>query len=113
MKNLNDELTEAEIARLIQDDYADAQQQARVPPAELVWMRAQLRARSEAARRAALPILIAQSVGVAAFAGLLVSMVSRFPVSDLPQVPLTLVEVVVGSWLALAPLAVYLALSRE
>jgi hypothetical protein len=113
MKNLNDELTEAEIARLIQDEYADAQQQARVPPAELVWMRAQLRAREEAARRAALPILIAQSVGVAAFAGLLVSMVSRFSVSDLPHVPLMLAEVVVGSWLALAPLAVYLALSRE
>jgi hypothetical protein len=102
-----------DIEKLIQDEYARAERQARVPPAELVWMRAQIRARQDAARKAALPILIAQSVGVAAFAGLLVSTVSRFSTSDLPQVPLTLVEVVVGSWLALAPLALYLALSRE
>jgi hypothetical protein len=102
-----------DIAALIQEEYAVAEQQARVPPAELVWRRAQIRARQEAARKAALPILIAQSVGVAAFAGLLVSTLSRFSFSDMPQVPLTLVEVVVGSWLALAPLVLYLALSRE
>jgi hypothetical protein len=103
----------AKLIALIHDDYALARQEARVPPAELVWMRAQARARQEAARKAALPIIIAQSVGVAAFAGLLVATVSRFSIANLPQMPLPLVEVVVGSWLALAPLALYLALSRE
>jgi hypothetical protein len=101
------------IAKLIQNEYALAQQDARVPPAELVWMRAQFRARQEANRKAALPIVVAQSVGIAAFGGLLVS---RFSIADLPQMPqlpMLLVEVVVGSWLALAPLALYLALSRE
>jgi hypothetical protein len=101
------------IAQLIQNEYALAQREARVPPAELVWMRAQFRARQEAARKAALPMVIAQSVGVAAFAGLLVATMSRFSIADLPQLPMLLVEVVVGSWLALAPLALYLALSRE
>jgi hypothetical protein len=104
------------IAKLIQNEYALAQQEARVPPAELVWMRAQFRARQEANRKAALPIVVAQSVGIAAFGGLLVATVSRFSIADLPQMPqlpMLLVEVVVGSWLALAPLALYLALSRE
>jgi hypothetical protein len=113
MKEQEDEIFEREIAGLIKHEYALAQQQARVPPAELVWMRAQIRAREEAARKAARPIFVAQSVGIAAFAGLLVSVVSRFSLAQLPQLPLALVEIVVGSWLVLAPLALYLALSRE
>ena len=61
-----DELFEAEIAKLIQDDYAQAQQQARVPPAELIWLRAEMRAREEATRRAVRPIVVGQAVGIAA-----------------------------------------------
>jgi len=106
-------MTDIDVEKLIHDDYMLAQQQARVPQAELVWMRAQMRAREEAARKAARPILVAHSVGIAAFAGLLVSAVSRFSPANLPQIPLPLVEVVLGSWLLLATLALYLALSRE
>ena len=46
--NRNDELFEAEIAKLIQDEYAHAQQTARVPPAELIWLRAEMRDRRAA-----------------------------------------------------------------
>lgn len=94
-------------------ELAGRQARVRVPPAELVWMRAQMRAREEAARKAARPILIAQALGIAVSVGLLISLVSQFSLAQLPQIPLPLIEVVVGSWLVLAPLALYLAFSRD
>jgi hypothetical protein len=106
-------MNEQQIVDAIRDEYEAATRQARVPPPELVWMRAQLRAREEAARKAARPIVVAQAVGIAAFAGLLVSVASRFSLAELPVVPLGLVELVIGGWLVLAPVAVYLAFSRE
>jgi hypothetical protein len=113
MMERDDQLLEAELAKLIQEEYAQAQQQARVPPAELIWLRAEMRARDEAARRAVRPILVGQAVGIAALAGLLVALLSRFSLSQLPQMPVTIIEAVVGSWLLLAPIALYLALSRD
>jgi hypothetical protein len=107
------EFSEEEIARLIQEEYAQAALEARVPPAQIVWLRAELRAREEAARRVVRPIVIGQAVGIAALTGLLVALLSRFSISELPQIPLALIEVVLGSWLLLAPLALYLAFSRE
>jgi len=41
------------------------------------------------------------------------SLVGRFPGSAFLQFPLTLIAVVVGSWLVLAPVALYLAFSRD
>ena len=111
--NRNDELFEADIAKLIQDEYAQAQQQARVPPAELIWLRAEMRARQEATRRAIRPVVIGEALGIAALAGLLVALLSRFSLSHLPAMPVTIVGAVVGSWLLLAPIALYLALSRD
>ena len=57
--------------------------------------------------------MFAQAIGVAAFGGLLVSLASRFPLAELPDIPLHLVELVLGGWLVLAPVALYLAFSRE
>jgi pimeloyl-ACP methyl ester carboxylesterase len=45
-----DEQFESEIAQLIQEEYAQATLEARVPPAQIVWLRAEMRAREEAAR---------------------------------------------------------------
>ena len=106
-------LPESRIPELIENDYKAAVQQARVPPAEVIWMQAQLRAREEAARKAVRPIVLGQAIGIAALAGLLIALVSRFSLSQLPQIPWPLVEVVVGSWLVLAPLALYFAFSRD
>ena len=107
------ELFEAGICEAIRKEYALAQQQARVPPPEVIWLYAEMRAREEAARTAVRPILIAQGVGVAAFAGLLVSVVGQLSLSQLPEIPLALVEVVVGGWLVLGPVALYLAFGRD
>jgi hypothetical protein len=72
-----------------------------------------MRARQEATRRAVRPIVVGQAVGIAALAGLLAALLSRLSLSQLPQLPITVVGAVVGSWLLLAPIALYLALSRD
>ena len=107
------DLLDAAIPEAIRREFLEAQEQARVPPAEFVWLRASMRAREEAARKAMRPIIVGQAVGIAVFAGLLLSLVGRFPGSALLQFPLTLIAVVIGSWLVLAPVALYLALSRD
>jgi hypothetical protein len=112
--NTNDDnLLDAAIPEAIRHAFLDAQQQARVPPAEFVWLRAAMRAREEAARKAMRPIVVGQAVGIAVFAGLLVSLLGRLPISSFLQLPFTLIAVVIGSWLVLAPVALYLALSRD
>ena len=57
------------IAPLLAEDADVARQQANVPDAGLVWWRAQMRARAEAARTAVRPITVAQAVGFAAAVG--------------------------------------------
>jgi hypothetical protein len=111
----------------------------RVPPPSVVWWRAQIRARNEAARAAAWPITIAQGAAVATI--LTVAMIvvlmgwarldgwreallsfARTPQSfavPLPSMPAfvsqhaLLLALAVGTCLIVAPLAVYLAVSDE
>jgi hypothetical protein len=113
MTNQDDDLLDREIAGLLRRDCDEARRAARVPPPEVVWLRATMRAREEAARKALRPIIVGEAIGVAAFAGLLVSLVAELPMSQLFQVPLTLAALVIGSWLVLAPVALYLAFSRD
>ena len=126
-----------EVAGSLQDDYRSAIGEVQVPSASLVWWRAELRARHEAARTAARPITIVQAfaaasaVGVVlALAGLLVPVIQGWfgalattllgfppagagalPVAGLPiGLPAILG---IGCCLILAPLAVYFILSEE
>ena len=57
------------IAPLLGEDGDIARSQAALPDAGLVWWRAQMRARAEAARAAVRPITVAQAVGLAAAVG--------------------------------------------
>ena len=102
---------------MIEDEYARTLQQARVPPAEVMWMQAQMRAREEAARKALRPIVVGQAIGIAALLGALISLVSRvslsLSLSWLPEVPTTLIVLVAASWFVIAPLALYLAVARD
>jgi len=108
-----DEQIEAAIAELIGNEYAHAMQQARVPPPEVIWIQAQMRAREEAARKALRPIVIGQAIAIAALLGVLISLAGRFSLSLIPQLPLTLIVVVAASWFVIAPLALYLAVARD
>ena len=51
----------AEVARALQDDHDAAWRDARVPSAGRVWWRAEMRARQEAARKAAQPMAFVQA----------------------------------------------------
>jgi hypothetical protein len=60
------------LAEEIRREFEHTQRHVRVPTPEIVWWRAQMRAREEAARTAARPIVFTQALAVAALVGLLV-----------------------------------------
>jgi hypothetical protein len=110
------------LADQIRREFAHTQQHAHVPTPEIVWWRAQMRAREEAARMAARPIVFTQALAVAALIGLLVSVVGRItlPVmswTGFPGLPATLpllpIAIAAGCWLIIAPAALYFAFSRD
>jgi hypothetical protein len=73
------EPTDAEIEAIVADaiaaEAALARREAAPPSSAIVWWRAQLRARQEAARAAARPIAIVHALAIAAGAGLMLSVV--------------------------------------
>ena len=110
------------LAQEIRREFEHTRQHARVPTPEIVWWRAQMRAREEAARAAARPILFTQALAVAALIGLLVSVVGRLtlPVmswagmSELPvRLPLIPIAIAAVCCLIVAPAALYFAFSRD
>jgi hypothetical protein len=111
----------ARVAALVHDDFLRAQRKANLPTADVVWLRARIRAREEATRMADRPIVVTHAIAIAALVGLLVSAGSRFSLGswtwpalgDLPvQMLLPLVVALVTSAI-LAPVALYLAFSRD
>jgi hypothetical protein len=110
-----------QLAQQIRDEFAHTARAARVPTAEIVWWRAQMRAREEAARKAARPILFTQALAIAALIGLLVSVAGRLTLPAfsfmLPSLsaglPLLYIVIAATFCLVVAPLAVYVALARE
>ena len=110
------------LAEQIRREFAGTLPQAHVPTPEIVWWRAQMRAREDAARTAARPIVFTQALAVAALIGLLVSVVGRltlpamswagFPAlpAGLPVVPIALAA---ACWIIIAPAALYFAFSRD
>ena len=106
----------------IRREFAQTQLHARVPTAEIVWWRAQMRAREEAARTAARPIFFTQALAVAALIGLLVSVVGRLtlPVISWAGFPglaaglhVMPIAIVAACWLIIAPAVLYVAFSRD
>ena len=123
----------AEVASAITADHETALfEAADVPPADLVWFRAQARARAEASRQAARPIAVMQALGLAgatSVVSLLIGAVaywvwqradwlSSFPsfepiAMDSMGFAIRGVLLAVGLWLLLAPVAVYLVASDD
>jgi hypothetical protein len=111
-----------QLARQIREEFEHTTQAARVPTPEIVWWRAQMRAREEAARKAARPILFTQALAIAALIGLLVSVAGRltvpaFSFAGMPSLsaglPLVYIVIAATFCLLITPLAVYLALARD
>jgi hypothetical protein len=138
-RDIDDRIMSADDQDLIaalQEEWADAwDEAAEVPDANVVWLRAQLRARAEAASLAARPIAVVQALGVAcaigAAAGVIGTMAwwlrswmawlssaaaviasadSSLEVATLASRGILLALAV---WLVIAPVAVYLAATEE
>ncbi len=115
-----------QVASMLAADYHAALRSARVPSSGLVWWRTQRRAREEAARTAARVITMLQAGSVAAGVALAVGIagadkfgrvlsavsheMSTAGVFSQWSVPLLLG---LAAWAAMAPVAVYLAVSRD
>jgi hypothetical protein len=94
---------------------------ARIPSPGQVWWRAQVRARDEARRAAALPLLAAQGLGAAAVVGLVAALVSwQWPAlvaaaGSWVVHPVAALDLGAAAWLGVAmaavlgPLAIYAA----
>lgn len=123
----------AEVAQAFAADHdAGFAEAAALPPAEVIWFRAQARARAEASRQAARPIAIMQALGFAFAAGVISALIGVVAVwvwtrTDLlqtvPSLPLVPLDVMglairgtllaIGLWLILAPVAVYLVAADD
>ena len=111
-----------QLAQQIREEFEHTTRAARVPTAEIVWWRAQMRAREDAARKAARPILFTQALAIAALIGLLISVAGRLTVPawsflEMPSLsaglPLLYIVIATMFCLLVAPLAVYLVLARD
>ncbi len=124
------------VAQALRESHDEAWERARVPSAGHVWWRAEVRARQEAAAAAGRPITVLQALGAAAalvaalvlaglqlpalraeYAGLLSAALPWFSSSEglaavvkVAAQPL-LLALVLGLWLLLAPVLVYLLLA--
>jgi hypothetical protein len=125
-----------EVATALLDDRELAWGEAHIPPSGVVWWRAQLRAREDAARAAARPLAFIQGVAASVAVWLVVTIVRAVPAPDLAAwragllewirtawfattdvshllqvtglVPLS-VLCLLAAWLVLAPVAIYFA----
>lgn len=110
------------LAQQVRAEFEHTTRVARVPTPEIVWWRAQMRVRQEAARKAARPILFTQALAIAALIGLLVSLAGRVTFPELPfaelsplsvGLPFLYIVIAAACCLLIAPLAVYVALARD
>jgi hypothetical protein len=126
-----------DVAMALKSDQDAAWRDARVPSAGGVWWRAQLRAREDAARAAGRPVAFIQGVAASVAVWLAIALFRAVPaeyvtqwrvwlagffpdatpsmsgLSTLTAAAPLLVFVIVGAWLVLTPIAIYLAVEDE
>ena len=121
-------------ASALLDEHDQAWSEARVPSSALVWWRAQVRGREEAARAAARPIAFVQGIAASCAVWIAVSLIRAYPpavpdwhaamtglVKSLPDVALLAAAVpggvpfliLAGASLLLSPLVLFFALREE
>jgi predicted anti-sigma-YlaC factor YlaD len=125
----------AVVAAALRSERDIAWEEASLPTSDVVWLRAQLYARAEAARVASRPIAVVQAVGVACAVGAIAAVVGTSfwwlrswiawlgdTAALLASAPTTFemaavasrgILLAVGVWLVLAPVAVYLAATED
>jgi len=127
----------ADVAAALNAEQDAAWRDARVPSAGVMWWRAQLRAREDAARAAGRPVAFIQGVAASVALWLVIALFRAVPAESvgewriwsaqlLPSDYLAIVNIshvtaalplvvffVVGAWLLLTPIADYLAFGDE
>ena len=110
------------LAVQIRDDFEHAAREAPVPTPEIIWWRAQVRARERAARAVVTPIVLAEAIGVAAAVGLLLAFAGRAAQPSLSwlavlngplDLPVLAIGLAAGCWAVAAPLLLYFAFASE
>lgn len=110
-------ISDEQIERLMREDHDALCRDAKIPSAGLVYWRASIRARSEAARKAEQPFTIVQGLAGAAIAGVGVGMgglvwrsIAGF---ETPQLSLgTTIALVAAALVVISPLALVVLGSR-
>jgi hypothetical protein len=127
-----------EVAAALLEERDLAWRDARVPTSGVVWWRAQVRARQEAARQAARPLTIAETMAAAVAVAVTIGLFSMVPfmaewtgsvlqltgglhfplprvdgIAELMMQSRLLGFLVLGAFLVLGPLALYLAVARD
>jgi hypothetical protein len=83
------------------------------PSADVVWFRAQLRARAEAAELAARPVLVAQAVAGASVVGGVAAVIGALGGLEVIALATRGLLLAFALWLLIAPVAVYLASTED
>lgn len=86
---------------------------AGAPSADVVWFRAQLKARAEAASLAARPVFVAQAIAGATVAGAVVAVTGAMGGLEVITLATRGLVLAFAVWLLIAPVAVYLAATED
>jgi hypothetical protein len=104
------------LMQALREDHAVVLRAADVPAAGTVWWRATIRARAEAAEKAARPITLAQGVAAASIAGVAAAFAGvawrLFPTFAQPD-PLVMIALGLGICIVVAPLVLVITLARD
>jgi hypothetical protein len=84
-----------------------------VPTADIVWFRAQLKARAEAAEFAARPVFVVHALAAACLVGVVAGVIGTMGTFDIASVLGRGILLAFAVWLVMAPIAVYLAATED
>jgi hypothetical protein len=101
------------VACALVDDAVVAGDEASAPSAEIVWFRAQVKARADAAARAARPVFVAQALAAAAVAGAVAALAGTLGALDVGAIAQRGLVLAFAVWLLIVPVAVYLAATED
>jgi hypothetical protein len=103
----------AVVASALFEDLVVAREAASAPSADIVWFRAQLKARAEAAALAARPVFIAQALAGAAVVGGIAGVAGALGALDIAAVASRGILLAFAVWLVIVPVAVYLVATED
>lgn len=103
----------AAIASALLSDTNSADEDGPAPSADIVWFRAQMKARAEAAELAARPVFLVQALAAAGVVGGVAGVAVTLGSLDIAAIANRGILLAFAVWLLIAPVAVYLATTED